>query len=141
MGVLEFLVPFYLLNTARVFFFFRFENGPSKPIPQFEKGKQIKFSYQFRAISCFYSIQGTERTLFIFIVDRGQRQSRLPSLARVLLCLFRVGVPQVSWAVRYFDKLQWRALLSTSFQESDTLVAHGKLKNSIHHESFKLFRR
>ena len=34
-----------------------------------------------------------KKTLFTFIVDRGWRKSRLPSLARVLLCLFRVGVP------------------------------------------------
>ena len=34
----------------------------------------------------------------------------MESLARVLLCLVRVGVPQVSWAVRYLDKLLWRAI-------------------------------
>ena len=32
-------------------------------------------------------------------------ECRLPSLAKVLLCLVRVGVPQVSWTVRYLDKL------------------------------------
>ena len=26
------------------------------------------------------------------------------------MCLVRVGVPRVSWAVRYLDKLQWRAV-------------------------------
>ena len=25
-------------------------------------------------------------------------------------CMVRVGVPQMSWAVRYLDKLQWRAV-------------------------------
>ena len=35
---------------------------------------------------------------------------RLASLTRVLLCLVRVDVPRVSWAVRYLDKLQWRAV-------------------------------
>ena len=50
------------------------------------------------------------RTLFTFIVDGGWRESRLPSLAGVLLCLVRVGVLRVSWAVRYLDKPQWRAV-------------------------------
>ena len=41
-----------------------------------------------------YSILGTnKKKLSTFIVDCGWRESRLPSLARVLLCLLRVGVP------------------------------------------------
>ena len=38
------------------------------------------------------------------------RESRLPSLERVLLCLVRVGVIWVSRAVRYLDKPWWRAV-------------------------------
>ena len=54
--------------------------------------------------------RGENKTVFTFILDRGWRESRLPSLARVLLCLVRIGVPQVSCAVRYLDKPQWRAV-------------------------------
>ena len=28
-----------------------------------------------------------------------------------MLCLVRVGVPQVAWAVWYLDKPQWRAVM------------------------------
>ena len=57
-----------------------------------------------------YSIQGTEKKHIYSSVDQGWRKSMLPSLARFLLCLVRVGVPWVSWAVRYLDKLRWRAV-------------------------------
>ena len=53
-------------------------------------------------------VSGDRKNLFTFNVDRGWR---FPSLARVLLCMVRVGVPRVSWAVRYLDKLQWRAMI------------------------------
>ena len=49
---------------------------------------------------------------FCLVVDSGWRSSRLPSLARVILCLVRVVVPRLSWAVRYLDKLQGRAVLA-----------------------------
>ena len=52
-----------------------------------------------------------QKALLICIVYRGWRESSLLSLARVLLCLVRVGVPRVSWAVRYLDKPQWRAVI------------------------------
>ena len=58
----------------------------------------------------FTQYKGQNKTVFTFILDRGWRESRLPSLARVLLCLVRIGVPQVSCAVRYLDKPQWRAV-------------------------------
>ena len=48
--------------------------------------------------------------LFTFIVDSVLRESRLTSLPIILLCLVRVVVPRVSWAVRYLDKPQWRAV-------------------------------
>ena len=80
----------------------------------FRKAKTESFSHQIRAISYFLinllntrDIQGNP---FTFIVDRGWRESRLPNLAKVLLCLVRVGVPQVCWAVRYLDKPHWRAV-------------------------------
>ena len=82
----------------------------------FRKGKTEHFSFQFRAISSFFffyqftQYKGQNKTVFTFILDRGWRESRLPSLARVLLCLVRIGVPQVSCAVRYLDKPQWRAV-------------------------------
>ena len=41
------------------------------------------------------------------------RVDLIPSLARVLICLVRVSVPGVSWAVRYLDKLRWRAVPGT----------------------------
>ena len=41
-----------------------------------------------------YSIQGTEEEKNNLLVS----WSRLPSLARVLLCLGKVGVPRVSWS-------------------------------------------
>ena len=47
---------------------------------------------------------GTQKALFIFIMDSGWRESSLTSLARVMLCLVRVGVIRVSLAVRYLDK-------------------------------------
>ena len=37
-------------------------------------------------------------------------ESRLTSRTRFLLGLVRVGVSGVSWAFRYLDKLQWRAV-------------------------------
>ena len=50
-----------------------------------------------------YLLLGTEKTLSTFIVDLGWREIRLPSLARVLLCLVRLGVQRVSWVVSYLD--------------------------------------
>ena len=41
MGVLEFVVPFHIINTARVVFFFRFEDGPSKLIPYLQTNKLL----------------------------------------------------------------------------------------------------
>ena len=78
-------------------------------------GKETEnLSYQFRAISMFLinllNTRDRKKTILTFILDRGWRESRLPSLARVLLCLVRIGVPQVSCAVRYLDKPQWRAV-------------------------------
>ena len=46
--------------------------------------------------------------------------SRLPTLARVLLCLVRVGVPRVSWAIRYLNKLRWRAVAALGRAEVPT---------------------
>ena len=57
----------------------------------FRKGKADNFSCQLRAILYFWS--------------------SLASLAIVMWCLIRVGVPQVSWAVRYLDKAWWRGAL------------------------------
>ena len=36
-------------------------------------------------------------------------------MAKLLLCLVRVGVLQVSWAVMYFDKLPCRAVKTHIF--------------------------
>ena len=55
-----------------------------------------------------YILRGKKFTIF---VDHCLRESWLPSLARVSLCLVRVGVPWVSWAVRYLDKPWWKAVL------------------------------
>ena len=49
------------------------------------------------------------KSLILYIVDPSCRETWLPILARVLLCLVRVGVTWVSWAVRYLDKPWWRA--------------------------------
>ena len=80
----------------------------------FWKGKTDNLSYQFIAISNFFvtflNTRERKKNQFTFIVDRGWRQSRLSSLARVLLCLVIVGVPQVFWAVMYLDKIIWRAV-------------------------------
>ena len=46
-----------------------------------------------------------KKMLVTLNMDSVLRESRLPSLAKVMFCLVRVGVPQVSWAVRYLDKL------------------------------------
>ena len=40
-----------------------------------------------------YSIQGTEKIVFTFIVNRSWRYIMLKSLARVMLCMVRVDVP------------------------------------------------
>ena len=45
-------------------------------------------------------ILGKETILFSCIGDPGCKEIRLPILARVLLCLVRVGVTWVSWAIR-----------------------------------------
>ena len=45
------------------------------------------------------------------ILDQGWSHSRLPWLDMVVVCLDGVGLKPVSWAVRYFDKLQWRAVM------------------------------
>ena len=70
--------------------------------------------YQFKAISIFFLNQftqykGHKKKTFTFIVDHGWRQSRLPSLARVLLWL-QLVCHKGLWhlTVRYLDKLQWR---------------------------------
>ena len=80
----------------------------------FTKGNTEYLSYQLRVISSFLinllNTWARKKKHFTFIVDCGWRASRLPSLARVLLCLVRVGVPQVSWSVRYLDKPRWRAV-------------------------------
>ena len=52
-------------------------------------------------------------------MDRGWRESRLPSLTRVLLYSVIVGVSQVSWAVRYLDKPPWRAVIAKALFNSD----------------------
>ena len=54
-------------------------------------------------------------------MDHGWRESRLPSLARVLLCLVRVVVTWVSWAVRYLDKPGWRAVVLVYYL-TETLI-------------------
>ena len=64
----------------------------------FRKGKTSNFSINLLIIK-------DRKTLFTFIVDSGLRWSRLLSQVRALLCLVRVAVLQVSWAVRYLDKL------------------------------------
>ena len=43
-------------------------------------------------------------------MERGWRESRLPILTIVLLCLVIVGVSLVSLAVRYLDMPRWRAV-------------------------------
>ena len=43
-------------------------------------------------------------------MEHGWRESRLPSLTRVPLCLVTVGVSRVSWEFRYLDKPRWRAV-------------------------------
>ena len=71
------------------------------------------FVFKLRAISSFwsiYSILGTEKTQFTCIVDHDWRESRLQSLAIVMLCLVRVGVTWVSWTVRYLDK-PWQTIV------------------------------
>ena len=61
----------------------------------------------------------------IFIVDCGRRESRLPSLTTVPLCLVIVGVLLVSWAVRYLDMPQWRAVPSNILHNSYVLKLDG----------------
>ena len=67
-------------------------------------------SEPYQVYPSIYSILGTEKPLFTCIIDHGRTESRLPSLARVLLCLVRVGVSWMSWAVGYLDKPWWRAV-------------------------------
>ena len=78
----------------------------------FRKGKTENFSYQLRPISIFLvSLLNARDRKNTFIVDCAWRESRLPSLTIVLLCLVLVGLSQLSWAVRYLDKPRWRALM------------------------------
>ena len=74
----------------------------------FSKGKTDNFSYQDGDIYIFaanlFNTRDRQKQQFAFTADYGWRESRFPSLARVLLCLVRIVVPQVSWAVRYLDK-------------------------------------
>ena len=73
----------------------------------FRKGKTGFLCCRLRAISSFLiNLLNTrgKNALYIFIVDRGLRDSSLPSLARVMLHLVRVGVTCVSWALRYLEK-------------------------------------
>ena len=60
----------------------------------------VNREYKLLQTNAIYT-KGKKLTIF---VDHFLRESRLPSLARVGLCLVRVGVPRVSWAVRYLDK-------------------------------------
>ena len=82
----------------------------------FRQGKTENFRYQFRAIFTILIILLNTRdrkpNLFLLWTLVGGRV--IPSLARVLLCLVRIGVAQMSWAVRYLDKLRWRAMSATS---------------------------
>ena len=48
----------------------------------------------------FIQYLGQEKTHCTFIVNRSWRESRIPSLLRVLLFLVQVGVPKVSWVFR-----------------------------------------
>ena len=48
-------------------------------------------------------VKDTEKNLNLYF-GPCMRESSLPSVAGVLLCLVRVGVIRVSWAVRYLDK-------------------------------------
>ena len=44
-------------------------------------------------------------------MNRGRRETRLPSLARILLCLAIVCVTLVSWKVRCLEKPRWRTVV------------------------------
>ena len=56
----------------------------------------------------------------------------LLSLKRVLLCSVRVGVPRVSWAVRYLDKIQWRAVMSVVHRVMSNTEARNKFEKYWH---------
>ena len=61
----------------------------------FRKGNTEHFGYQLKAMySLLINLLNTrdQKKLSTFIVDRHWRESRLPRLAKVLLCLIRVGV-------------------------------------------------
>ena len=62
----------------------------------------------------------------------------LTSLARVLSCLIRVGVIQVSWAVRYLDEPQWRAVHTKDELKVESPVLPQKRKHE-HRAFFGIF--
>ena len=75
----------------------------------FRKEKTESLRYQFLAIFAFDQFtqyKGQKKNPMHFNCGPLLKaESRLPSLAKVLSCLVRVGVPRVPWAVRYSDKL------------------------------------
>ena len=140
-----------------------------------EWGKNPKFTFNHRVIGMYKflskkinMIWGRHNFSFelmkkVFFLDNhffqtflylGWRESRLPSLARVLLCLVRVGVAWVSWAVKYLDKLNeelWQTMpLHSSFSPEVSLTFRawqndcGEYKSSVwcisywFHSSFSL---
>ena len=77
------------------------------------KDKLEKFSALLRALHSFWlNLLNTRdrKYLYTCIVDQDWSDSRLPWLDIVLLCLDVVGLKRVSWAVRYLDKPEWRAV-------------------------------
>ena len=55
--------------------------------------------------------------LFACIGDKDSSDIRLPWLDIVLVCFDGVGLKRVSWAVRYLDKPQWRAVSPLVFNK------------------------
>ena len=71
----------------------------------------VSTSELYLVVGSIYSIQGTEKPYFLLLMTVLGGRVYYQALARVLLCLVIAGVPQASWAVRYLDKLRWRAVL------------------------------
>ena len=89
------------------------------------KEKLKKFCALLRALPSFWLnllYTRDRKALFTCIVDQDWSDSKLPWLDMFLLCLDGVGLKQVSWAVRYLDKPQWKAVRSETTNPPQTTL-------------------
>ena len=79
------------------------------------RGSQRTFISHFKNLCCSFApcfFLRIKEKIFSCYLDQYWCDRRLTWLDIVWLCFDEVGLKRVSWAVRYLDKPQWRAVTS-----------------------------